>query len=153
MLPMKLAVQEAILGTKKADGGPFGATIMRGDTVIASAHNTVLKDRDPTCHAEINVIRLAASSLGGPHLQGCTIYTTAEPCPMCLSAIYWARIDRVIIGVDKSIAAKYGFDDSMFYEQILKPVDERQVSQEYGILARECEEVFVRWQSQEGELY
>jgi|SaaInlV_200m_DNA_6_1039755.scaffolds.fasta_scaffold68255_1 guanine deaminase len=153
MQPMKLAVQEAILGIQKADGGPFGATIMRGDIVIASAHNTVLKDRDPTCHAEMNVIRLAAASLGEPHLQGCVIYTTAEPCPMCLSAIYWARIERVIIGVDKSIAAKYGFDDSVFYEQILKPAGERKVSQEYGVLAHECEEVFVSWESQEGELY
>ncbi len=150
---MQQAVNSAIEGIQNKDGGPFGACIVKDQKLIAVSHNTVLKDKDPTCHAEMNVIREAAKKLRTHVLSGCTLYTTAEPCPMCLAAIYWARIDRFIVGVPKDCAASYGFDDAFFYEQILLPEDQRQIPSKKGILASECEKVFKQWKEIEGVLY
>ena len=115
---MQLAIQSSLEGIKNNEGGPFGAAIVRNNQVISVAHNTVLKDGDPTCHAEMNAIRLACKHLGDHVLSGCEIYSTVEPCPMCLSAIYWARIDKIYVGAPKAIAEKYGFDDVLFYQEI-----------------------------------
>ena len=150
---MQLAVQSALTGIKKEEGGPFGACIVKGDEIIAVAHNTVLKNQDPTCHAEMNAIRLACKELDNHVLTGCELYTTAEPCPMCLSAIYWARLDKIYVGVDKVIAAKYGFDDDKFYQQIALSPSQREVPSQYGVMAKECEHVFSYWKELEGELY
>lgn len=150
---MQLAIQSALTGIKNEEGGPFGACIVKDGEVIAVAHNTVLKDRDPTCHAEMNAIRMAAKELDEYNLAGCELYTNAEPCPMCLSAIYWARIDKIYIGVDKTIAAKYGFDDAKFYEQILTTPLEREVPQEFGTMPEECEKVFAHWKTLGGLVY
>ena len=119
---MDNAVSEARAGVEKGDGGPFGAVIMRGDEVLAAAHNEVLSRNDPTAHAEILAIRAAAAAIGSPHLDGCTLYTTCEPCPMCLAAIHWARIERVVYAETRQDAAKIGFDDERFHEAMRKPL-------------------------------
>lgn len=136
-------------------GGPFGACIVdENGEVIAVSHNTVLKDHDPTCHAEINCIREASRRLGTHILSNCTLYTTAEPCPMCLAAIYWARIKKVYIGVDRGCAARYGFDDAFFYEQLKLPYEERAIEVHFDPLSAVfCENVFARWQQLDRRLY
>ncbi len=110
------ARKEAIKGVKKNQGGPFGAVIVRKDKIIARAHNTVVSGSDPTAHAEINVIRKAAKKLKRFNLSDCELYSSCEPCPMCISAIYWARIKKVYYVATRSDAAKAGFDDANFYE-------------------------------------
>lgn len=103
-------------------GGPFGAVIVKDGQIIAEGSNCVTLDNDPTAHAEVATIRKACKALNTFDLNGCEIYTSCEPCPMCLSAIYWARIDRIYYGCNKEDAKNIGFDDSFIYEQIeLKP--------------------------------
>lgn len=150
---MQKAINEAKAGVDAGDGGPFGAAIVRGDEIISLGHNTVLKDKDPTCHAEVNAIRKACAKLKTHHLDGLHIYTTAEPCPMCLSAIYWARLSKIYIGVDQECAARYGFDDANFYQQLNLPASKRDVAQETGVLSSECEMLFKYWYDKEGRLY
>lgn len=151
---MELAVQSAYEGIEKDEGGPFGACIVNGKgEAVAVTHNTVLKDRDPTCHAEMNCIRQASQRLGSHILDDCEIYTTAEPCPMCLAAIYWARIKKIHVGVKRDCAARYGFDDAFFYEQLELPTDIRQVPAEQGDSEEACEQVFARWKSLNRSLY
>lgn len=103
------------------EGGPFGAVIVLDGQVIAQGHNEVLKTNDPTAHAEITVIRRAAARLGRFDLSGCELYTSCEPCPMCLSAIYWSRISTVYYGCTKDDAAAIDFDDNAIYEFIRHP--------------------------------
>lgn len=107
-------------------GGPFGAVIAKGNTAIATGQNRVVSTHDPTAHAEIQAIRAACRALQTHDLSGCTIYTSCEPCPMCLGAIYWARIDRIYYGADRKDARDAGFDDDFFYDQIgLEPSERR----------------------------
>lgn len=115
---MKIAYNEATEGMLSNDGGPFGAVIIQGDKVISAAHNEVLKTNDPTAHAEILAIRQASMHLGCFDLSDCTLYVTCKPCPMCLGAIYWARIGTVYYGATEEDAARGGFDDQRFYEMI-----------------------------------
>ncbi len=150
---MQLAIQSALTGIQNKEGGPFGACVAQGTKIISVAHNTVLKDRDPTCHAEMNAIRQACKKLGTHSLEGYELYTTAEPCPMCLSAIYWARLDKIHVGVERDIAAKYGFDDAKFYEQVATEPKYREISQSFGVMGQECEHVFSHWKELEGEIY
>lgn len=102
-------------------GGPFGAVIVRNGEVIAECGNSVTLDNDPTAHAEVNAIRDACRSLGTFDLSGCEIYSSCEPCPMCLSAIYWAHLDRLFYAADRKDAALAGFDDDFIYKEI--PLD------------------------------
>lgn len=150
---MHLAIQSAIEGINNNDGGPFGAAIVRDNQIIAVAHNTVLKDNDPTCHAEINAIRLACQHLKRHELSDCQIVTTMEPCPMCLTAIYWARIQKIYIGAQRQVAQKYGFDDVHFYEEIARPLEQRKVICETLTLGTQVEEVFKEWQALNRDLY
>ena len=113
---MRLAIDEARRGIISGDGGPFGAVIVKNGEVISSAHNEVILQGDPTCHGEVLAIRRAAKKLGGHSLKGCEIYTTGEPCPMCLGAIRWANIDRVYYGCNIEDTEKIGFRDKVFYE-------------------------------------
>jgi len=115
---MKIAHSEATKGMLSNDGGPFGAVVVKDGKIIAQAHNEVLKKNDPTAHAEVNAIRKASKELGTFDLSGCELYTTCYPCPMCLGAIYWARIDALYYGATKEDAAHGGFDDQNFYEMI-----------------------------------
>ena len=118
---MEIAVDEAASGMRGNEGGPFGAVIVLDGQVIAQGHNEVLKTNDPTAHAEITVIRRAAARLGRFDLSGCELYTSCEPCPMCLSAIYWSRISTVYYGCTKDDAAAIDFDDNAIYEFIRHP--------------------------------
>ncbi|MEA3419126.1 MAG: nucleoside deaminase [Campylobacterota bacterium] len=115
---MKIAYNEAMEGMHADDGGPFGAVIVQGEKVIAAAHNEVLKTNDPTAHAEINAIRKASEQLVCYDLSDCVLYTTSKPCPMCLGAIFWARIGTVYYGATEQDAARGGFDDHRFYEMM-----------------------------------
>ncbi|ERJ68086.1 guanine deaminase [Porphyromonas gingivalis SJD2] len=106
-------------------GGPFGAVIVKDGEIIAATSNRVTLDNDPTAHAEVNCIRMACKRLGTFDLSGCTIYTSCEPCPMCLGAIYWARIDRIFYGNNRQDAADIGFDDDFIYQELARPMDSR----------------------------
>lgn len=109
---MEVAIAEAKTSIQNGHGGPFGAVIAKDGKVIASGHNCVIKNTDSTCHGEIDAIRKAEQKLGTYDLSGCQIYTTAEPCPMCLSAIIWANIDKVYYGCTLDDSAKIGFRDT-----------------------------------------
>ena len=113
---MYIAKTSALQGILNNDGGPFGSVIVKGDEVICVAHNTVLRDNDPTCHGEMNAIRLACKVLGTHDLSGCELYTTAYPCPMCLGAIRWANIDKVYYGCRLEDTEKIGFRDLDFQD-------------------------------------
>lgn len=150
---MDLAIQSALEGVKNNEGGPFGAAIVGNNQIISVAHNTVLKDSDPTCHAEINAIRLACQHLKRHELSDCQIVTTVEPCPMCLTAIYWARIQKIYIGAQRGVAQKYGFDDVHFYEEVARPLEQRKVVCETLALDAQVEAVFKEWQALDRTLY
>ncbi len=109
----------------KNGGGPFGAVIAKDGEIIATGTNRVTADNDPTAHAEVNAIRKACQALKTFDLSGCTIYTSCEPCPMCLAAIYWAHIDKIYYGNNKKDAADIGFDDSYIYDELNLPVEKR----------------------------
>ena len=115
---MEIAIDEARTGIQHGHGGPFGAVVVKDGQVIASGHNCVLKNNDSTCHGEIDAIRKAEQKLGTYDLSSCQIYTTGEPCPMCLAAILWANIEKVYYGCTLEDNAKIGFRDEKF-EQLL----------------------------------
>jgi len=118
---MQKAIKQAEKSVRNG-GGPFGAVIVKDGKVIAEGSNRVTLKNDPTAHAEVTVIRKACKKLETFDLSGCIIYSSCEPCPMCLSAIYWAHIDKIYYGCNKSDAKDIGFDDSFIYDQIdLKP--------------------------------
>lgn len=118
---MQIAYDEALKGMNSNDGGPFGAAVVLNGKVISSAHNEVLKTNDPTAHAEVNAIRKASQVLGRFDLSDCVLYTTCYPCPMCMGAIFWARIPTVYYASSMEDAAQGGFDDRRFYTMITNP--------------------------------
>ena len=122
-----LAISAAKEGLISQKGGPFGAVIVRKNTLIASAYNTVTTSNDPTAHAEINAIRGACQQLNTYDLSGCILYSSCEPCPMCLGAILWARLKAVYYCANRDDASSAGFDDCGFYEEFEKPQDERKL--------------------------
>lgn len=109
-------------------GGPFGAVVVRDGQILGEGGNAVLANKDPTSHAEIVAIRAACSAVQSFELRGATIYSSGEPCPMCLGAIYWARIERIYYAATRDDAARAGFDDALFYEELARPPAERRVS-------------------------
>lgn len=113
---MRSAIKEAQKGIHKGHGGPFGAVIVKEGKVVARGHNQVVKNNDPTCHGEMQAIRAASKKLGTFDLSGCDIYTTGEPCPMCMGAILWANIGKVYYGCNIDDTEKIGFRDSVFYQ-------------------------------------
>lgn len=122
---MQMAIDLAHKCIGEIAGGPFGAVIVKNNHVVGKGSNQVTSHNDPTGHAEITAIRNACHNLETFSLDGCEIYTSCEPCPMCLGAILWARIDKVYYAANRSDAAKIGFDDHLFYEEICKPLHER----------------------------
>lgn len=124
-------MMEAITLSKKAiennEGGPFGCIVVKNDEIIGRGNNRVILENDPTCHAEIVAIRDACKNLGTFQLDGCEIYTSCEPCPMCLGAIYWARPKIVYYGNTRDDAAAIGFDDSMIYDEMAIHPDNRKI--------------------------
>jgi tRNA(Arg) A34 adenosine deaminase TadA len=125
-------------------GGPFAAVIVKNNKIIAAAANSVTTDNDPTAHAEVNAIRKACENLNTFDLSGCVIYTSCEPCPMCLGAIYWAHIDKVFYGNTKEDAKKIGFDDSFIYKEMELPLNKRKVKFEQ-LLHSEAFVSFDKW--------
>jgi len=124
---MQEAIQRAVENVRAGRGGPFGAIVVKDGRVIAFGTNLVTTANDPTAHAEVNAIREACRALGTFQLTGCEIYTSCEPCPMCLGAIYWARPDRVYFAATASDAAEAGFDDSFIYEELKRVHRERSI--------------------------
>jgi len=120
---MLLAIKEAEKGINKNDGGPFGCVIIKDGEILAKAHNTVVKDSDPTAHGEMNAIRKACKKLGSFDLTGCDLYTTGFPCPMCMGAIKWANIKTVYYGCNLEDTNKIGFRDDIFYKNKLIPIE------------------------------
>jgi tRNA(Arg) A34 adenosine deaminase TadA len=118
---MEEAARLAREGVERGAGGPFGAVVVHDGRIVAAACNRVLATNDPTAHAEILAIREACRQRGAFHLEGCTIYTTCEPCPMCLAAIHWARLDRVYYAQTRDDAARIGFPDRRLYEAMATP--------------------------------
>ena len=124
---MKEAIDLSLTSVRSGKGGPFGAVIVKDGKVIAKAHNQVTTTNDPTAHAEIVAIREACKVLGDFQLTGCELYTSCEPCPMCLGAIYWARLDKVYYANTKSDAADIDFDDKFIYDELDTPIGERKM--------------------------
>ncbi|TDS12475.1 nucleoside deaminase [Sphingobacterium paludis] len=132
-------------------GGPFGCVIVRDGKILSAEANSVTHDCDPTAHAEINAIRKAAKKIGKADLSGCVMYTSAEPCPMCLSAIYWANIKQVYYGNTKRDAEWAGFGDQFILEQLKKNIDDQAINFE-RISASDAIKVFEKWVSASPEL-
>jgi guanine deaminase len=143
---MREAIALSRAGMREGAGGPFGAVIVKEGEIIARGCNQVTSTCDPTAHAEVVAIRVAARELQTFSLAGCEIYTTCEPCPMCLAAIYWARLDRLYFANTRTDAAAAGFDDDAIYGQIPLPISERSIPTEH-ILRDEAWEVFAEWQA------
>ena len=143
---MREAIREAEAGMREGRGGPFGCVIVRHGKVIARGTNRVTSTNDPTAHAEVTAIRAACTALQTFQLQDCELYTSCEPCPMCLAAIYWARIPRIFYGNTRADAAAIGFDDDFIYQQIPLPPDRRTVDMQ-PMLREEAQTAFREWQA------
>ncbi len=146
-------MQEAIAlsrqGMQAGDGGPFGCVIVRGDAVIGRGNNKVISTTDPTAHAEIVAIRDACKTIGSFQLDGCEVYTSCEPCPMCLGAIYWARPKAIYYANNREDAEAAGFDDSMIYEELKTDVAHRRIPMK-TVSREEAIKVFEEWKVMEG---
>lgn len=142
---MRIAIRLSEQNVSKALGGPFGAVIVKDGKIIAKSANKVTQTIDPTAHAEVATIRLACRKLKTFDLSGCVIYTSCEPCPMCLSAIYWAQIDSVYYANTKNDAAKIGFNDQLIYDEIALSKDKRKIKMQQ-IMKSEAKSAFELWE-------
>src|SRR5665213_2237591 len=127
-------------------GGPFGCVVVRGGEIVATGVNQVTATNDPTAHAEVVAVRAACQALGTFQLRGCTIYTSCEPCPMCLAALYWSRCDAIFYANTAADAAAAGFDDSFLYDEVSRPPDQRRLPMK-RLLADEAIESFNTWRA------
>jgi len=127
---MQMAVDLALQGMRRNEGGPFGAVVVRDGAVIGRGNNRVISTHDPTAHAEILAIREACEHISNFQLEDCVMYSSCEPCPMCLGAVYWARLSKVFFGCTKLDAAHIGFDDEWIYRELPLPIRERSVPME-----------------------
>lgn len=141
---MQAAIELARLGMNAGQGGPFGCVIVKGDEVVGQGCNAVTSSNDPTAHAEVVAIRNACQHLQVHQLTGCELYTSCEPCPMCMGAIYWARPDKVFFGGTRFDAAFAGFDDSFIYEELNVPMDSRKIPI-LNIGREEAVKLFEEW--------
>lgn len=141
---MRIAIALSEKNVTQNLGGPFGAVIVKDGRIVAKSGNKVTTTNDPTAHAEVSAIRLACRKLKTYDLKGCVIYTSCEPCPMCLSAIYWARIDIIYQANTKRDAAAIGFDDQFIYEELEKPVQDRSI-RVTELLRDEAQQAFKLW--------
>lgn len=142
---MRKAIALSIENVKNGDG-PFGAVIVKDNEIIATGVNRVTANHDPTAHAEVSAIRAACEKLNTFDLSGCEIYTSCEPCPMCLGAIYWAHLDKIYYGNNKHDAADIGFDDSFIYDELALTPENRQKASE-TMLRNEAIEAFKLWEN------
>jgi guanine deaminase len=141
---MKQAIQLATENVVSGRGGPFGAVVVKDGVVIATGANQVTATNDPTAHAEVTAIRNACQTLGHFQPEGCDVYTSCEPCPMCLAALYWSRCRAIYYGNSAADAARVGFDDSFLYEEVKKPLDQRTIPISQ-LLPAEAWESFAAW--------
>ena len=147
---MRIAIELAEYNVKQGMGGPFGAVIVKDGMIVARSANRVIATNDPTAHAEVSVIRLACQELGTYDLSGCEIYTSCEPCPMCLGAIYWARIDKVYYANTKADAAAIGFDDHFIYNELGNAMADRKLPF-VQLLRDEALSAFKLWEEENKE--
>ncbi len=148
---MQRAIALATENVTSGVGGPFGAVVVRGGEIVATGVNLVTATNDPTAHAEVVAIRAACEMLGSFQLTGCTVYTSCEPCPMCLAALYWSRCDAIFFGNTAADAAVAGFDDSFLYQEIARPLDQRKIPT-MRMLGDEAIESFNTWRAQAGKI-
>lgn len=148
---MRLCIEEAKKGVNSGQGGPFGAAVVKDGEIISLAHNTVVAGNDPTAHGEVNAIRQACQKLNTFELKGCEVYTSAEPCPMCLSAIMWAGIKKVYYGCTAKDTEKIGFADKFIYDY-MKGENTEGVIETIPLLREECLEAFKVWDNKENKI-
>lgn len=148
---MKRAIELAEEGMNSNLGGPFGAVVVKNNEIIAEAFNSVTSLQDPTAHAEIMAIRQACQKLDSFQLEDCIIYTSCEPCPMCLGAIYWARLKIVFFACDREDAAEIGFDDQFIYNELEKETEERDIKF-VKILNDDALQVFKKWKDKSDKI-
>lgn len=141
---MQEAIKLAQSNIEKNNGGPFGAVVVKNGKIVGSGNNQVTTTNDPTAHAEVVAIRDAAKNLGTFNLEGCEIFASCEPCPMCLGAIYWARINKLYYAGNQNDAAKANFDDSFIYKEISLAKEKRSIPSEQ-MLQDEAQKVFEDW--------
>lgn len=141
---LKEAVKMAQKGIRQGKGGPFGAVVVKDGKIIARGCNQVTSSNDPTRHAEVDAIRKACKKLGTFELKDCVIYSSCEPCPMCLGAIYWARPKALFFAADRFTAAKYGFDDEFIYKEVPLPVEKRSLKT-YCLALEDRNKPFEEW--------
>ncbi len=145
------AIKKAEENILTGEGGPFGAVVVRDGEIIAAVGNRVTSTNDPTAHAEVVAIREACSALNTFDLTGCEIYASCEPCPMCLGAIMWSRIDKLYYAADRNDASRAGFDDELFYTEMALPAEKRMLKPT-RLLRKEANEVFDKWIENEDKI-
>lgn len=138
-------------GMNSNDGGPFGAIVVKDNVIVGRGNNKVTSTNDPTAHAEIVAIREACKTINSFQLDGCIIYTSCEPCPMCLGAIYWARPDKVYYACTRDDAASIGFDDDYIYNEMNQPIDNRKIEMKQ-LLRDEAYKVFEQWKNKSDKI-
>ena len=148
---IKKTIEFAKKGMANNEGGPFGAIIVKDDKIVGRGNNKVTSLKDPTAHAEIVAIRDACKNLNSFQLDGCVIYSSCEPCPMCWGAIYWARPDRLVFASSKDDASKVGFDDSFIYEELDLPVAKRKI-ETTQIMRDEANILFEIWSDKDNKI-
>ncbi len=148
---MREAISLAVEKMEAGEGGPFGAVIVKDGKIVGRGWNRVTSTNDPTAHAEVSAIRDACRSLGTYSLEGCEIYSSCEPCPMCLIALYWARLDALYYAATRQDAAAAGFDDAFFYEQVSLPEEERALPSR-RLLREEALRAFRAWAEKEDKV-
>ncbi len=148
---IKRAIELSEKGMDSQAGGPFGAVIVKNGEIVAEGFNQVTSSNDPTAHAEVVAIRKACEKLNSFQLDGCIIYTSCEPCPMCLGAIYWARPKALYYACTKEDAAEIGFDDQFIYEELDKKMENRTISF-INLEREEGRKVFKKWEAKEGRV-
>lgn len=148
---LRRAIALATENVRSGKGGPFGAVIVRDGEIVGEGVNTVTAACDPTAHAEVNAIRAASHALQDFSLKGCTLYTSCQPCPMCLASAYWARIDAIVYGASAEDAADVGFDDAFLYDEFRKTTAERALPV-VQLLGEEARESFVVWKASVGKI-
>ena len=148
---MREAIRLSMENVQSGNGGPFGTVIVKNGKIIATGVNVVTKSNDPTAHAEMIAIRNACEKLNSFQLDGCDIYCSCEPCPMCLGAIYWARPKSIYFANSKKDAAEINFDDNFIYQEIKLPIHERKLTITQ-LLRDEAQSVFLQWQESENKI-
>lgn len=148
---MRQAIKLAVENVRSESGGPFAALVVSGGRLVAEGKNSVTASNDPTAHAEVEAIRAACRQLGTFQLTGCELYTSCEPCPMCLGAIYWARLDRFYFAARREDAMAHGFDDAFIYDELFRQPEERAVSG-YGLLPEDGLAPFEEWRRSQNKI-